>query len=189
MNENNGTGVITGCANPLTHSDQLNIYSKLRNVKRFIKNWSKSKKKELDDQMQKAEEEQTAADNEDKDDTVKQAIRTHLEGLYDKKLSNIRQKSRVNWETWGDRNSRFFHESVSRRRKTNQIHGIWSRGVWVNNPKEIKEAFSDYFDNFFRSSDRDPIFLVKQGLLSEISDLNRSILEAEFSDKEIDKAI
>lgn len=59
----------------------------------------------------------------------------------------------------------------------------------MNNPKEIKEAFSDYFDNFFRSSDRDPIFLVKQGLLSEISDLNRSILEAEFSDKEIDKAI
>ena len=66
------------------------------------------------------------------------ALRRELNTLHGKEETMWRQRSRVSWLTEGDKNTRFFHESASQRRRTNTILGLWDRDHhWQTNPAEI----------------------------------------------------
>lgn len=58
-----------------------------------------------------------------------------------------------NWLKHGDRNSRFFHSSATKRRRTNLIQGLYnSRDEWCEDDHSLENIAIDYFDNLFSSS-------------------------------------
>nr|GFA94482.1 RNA-directed DNA polymerase, eukaryota, reverse transcriptase zinc-binding domain protein [Tanacetum cinerariifolium] len=62
---------------------------------------------------------------------------------------DLMQKAKVKWEVEGDENSKFFHGLINSRRKSQSIHGIMHEGLWLSGPKDIKEAFINFYKKKF----------------------------------------
>lgn len=59
-------------------------------------------------------------------------------------------KSRVNWLSDGDRNTRFFHLTTLGHRRANKIRALKdSSGVWQYEDSIIKEVLTSHFQNLF----------------------------------------
>ena len=61
------------------------------------------------------------------------------------------QKSRLKWLQEGDRNTKFFHLSALSRRCGNFIDKFVVQGNVIDNPRDIKEAISKYFELHFNN--------------------------------------
>nr|GEX32757.1 RNA-directed DNA polymerase, eukaryota, reverse transcriptase zinc-binding domain protein [Tanacetum cinerariifolium] len=101
---------------------------------------------------------------------------------------DLMQKSRVKWEVEGNENSKFFHGLINSRRKSQSIHGIMHEGVWLSDPKDIKEAFINFYKKKFSCHDSQisfPSFMPAHRLNTSDQDL----LEAVVSMEEIKTAV
>ncbi|CAL5418073.1 unnamed protein product [Camellia sinensis] len=62
------------------------------------------------------------------------------------------QRSRINWLSYGDRNSAFFHASVVQRRQRNQLVKLkLDNGVWLETDTAINAHLSSYFSHLFQA--------------------------------------
>ncbi|XP_028092165.1 uncharacterized protein LOC114292410 [Camellia sinensis] len=62
------------------------------------------------------------------------------------------QRSRINWLSYGDRNSAFFHASVVQRRQRNQLVKLkLDTGVWLETDSAINDHLSSYFSHLFQA--------------------------------------
>ena len=52
----------------------------------------------------------------------------------------------------GDRNSRYFHVCINKRRLRNQISGIKLGDEWVEDPTRVKEGVVGFFKERFKES-------------------------------------
>ncbi|KAI9079292.1 hypothetical protein K1719_038777 [Acacia pycnantha] len=60
------------------------------------------------------------------------------------------QRSRISWLSCGDRNTKFFHNSVIQRRQRNKVLKLRNaNGVWLEDKKEIHGVFSNYYKDLF----------------------------------------
>lgn len=55
------------------------------------------------------------------------------------------QKSRLNWNLNGDKNTKFFRIIATKRQNTNAIDSISVNGELVKEPVEVKQAVYDHF--------------------------------------------
>nr|GEV15596.1 RNA-directed DNA polymerase, eukaryota [Tanacetum cinerariifolium] len=100
---------------------------------------------------------------------------------------DLMQKARVKWEVDGDKNSKFFHGLINSRRKSQSIHGIMHEGVWLSDPKDIKEAFLNFYKKKFSCHDSQvsfPSFMPDHRL----NTLDHDLLEAIVSMEDIKTA-
>ncbi|XP_074337686.1 uncharacterized protein LOC141674885 [Apium graveolens] len=64
-----------------------------------------------------------------------------------------RQRSKQLWLQAGDRNSRFFHNSATARRRSNQIHWLKNtEGEWRDWDSGLQDIITDYYKNLFTTS-------------------------------------
>ncbi|VVA19333.1 Hypothetical predicted protein, partial [Prunus dulcis] len=64
-----------------------------------------------------------------------------------------RQRSRVSWMKYGDKNTRFFHEHAKMRGQQNMIKAIVEdQGIWHTSTESIGIVFCDYFQGLFASN-------------------------------------
>ena len=63
--------------------------------------------------------------------------------------SLLRQKARVNWIMSGDSNTKFYHASLTWRRKSNQIKGVEVDGVWQEEPQVVRMEDKRLFEKRF----------------------------------------
>lgn len=64
-----------------------------------------------------------------------------------------RQRSRVNWMLKGDRNTRFFRQKASQRKRKNYVQGItYLNGNWKTNEDSIQDIVVDFVSTLFSSS-------------------------------------
>lgn len=63
-----------------------------------------------------------------------------------------KQRSRVLWLKWGDRNMKFFHATASQRRGKNKIWGLQNQqGEWIEDQEGIESIILEYFVAIFKS--------------------------------------
>lgn len=64
-----------------------------------------------------------------------------------------RQRTKQHWYQLRDKNTKYFHQSATQRRKKNKIAAIQSeQGQVAKNWAKIEEVFRQYFQNLFQSS-------------------------------------
>lgn len=64
------------------------------------------------------------------------------------------QKARCNWLTLGDRNTKFFHDSVKTKRKRMYVEMLKSDdGAWINSQDDLRAMAVDYFRNLYANTD------------------------------------
>ncbi|KAK1382324.1 hypothetical protein POM88_020059 [Heracleum sosnowskyi] len=72
-------------------------------------------------------------------------LKMSLEDLSLIKDRMLKQKARVEWLKEGDRNSKFFHQAIQRRRARNMIRKIQWKGGVLTEPSEIKQTAKEHF--------------------------------------------
>jgi len=61
-------------------------------------------------------------------------------------------RSRLNWLSWGDKNSKFFHACTVQRRQRNRISILKDANQnWQREPERLKEMTMDYFTGLYHS--------------------------------------
>jgi hypothetical protein len=100
------------------------------------------------------------------------------------------QRSRENWLQFGDRNSSFFHNFATARRKKNYIKKLKnSENDWVEGTENLKPLITDYFSNLFTSEVQatDPALLEK--IHPKVDQYMNEKLLAPFTADEVKKAV
>ncbi|XP_028099646.1 uncharacterized protein LOC114299162 [Camellia sinensis] len=94
------------------------------------------------------------------------------------------QKSRLDWNLKGDRNTQFFHVTTSCRHNRDALNSISVGGVVVDEPDQVKQEMWDYFRNHFTED-----WVSRLVLVGDFKSVSHSQcfdkLEAEFSEEEI----
>ena len=99
-----------------------------------------------------------------------------------------KQRSRADWLKEGDKNTKFFHNKASSRKKKNRIWGIKdTSGRWTEKPKEIEQEFCSYFNNLFATTQpsQEQISAAMEGMTSRVSEDMNEMLEKPFSAEEV----
>lgn len=64
-----------------------------------------------------------------------------------------KQRAKIHWLKSGDSNSKFYHDSVKRRKRNNQIEKFMNEeGNWVHKGPDCQKLVQDYFARLFTSS-------------------------------------
>ena len=100
------------------------------------------------------------------------------------------QRSKVNWMSLGDRNTKYFHTKASGRKKKNTIFKLMDdRGIQRESDSEVAEAAVSYFKNLYRTSHPDKIMEVVEAVDPKVSDEMNQFLIKQFTRDEIEAAL
>ncbi|XP_019429814.1 PREDICTED: uncharacterized protein LOC109337317, partial [Lupinus angustifolius] len=98
------------------------------------------------------------------------------------------QKSRQKWLREGDSNSKFFHASINRSRRSKEVHGLLIDEVWVDDPGRVKNHIRSFFrDRFAESHSNRPSLggIEFNGISAE----DNQFLTSRFEEEEIKEAV
>jgi hypothetical protein len=96
------------------------------------------------------------------------------------------QRSRALWLQHGDRNTKFFHQKASQRRKKNKIDTIMdSNGETHSNPQTIENTLITHFETLFTSQATHNINLAVKGVKDKITSEMKDFLNNEFTAEEV----
>ncbi|KAH7851180.1 hypothetical protein Vadar_008241 [Vaccinium darrowii] len=142
-------------ANPVHGSQSFMVVKKIQACRASLSNWKRRKR---------ADSRQIIDDLKARICTLRNAnvgpqpgvilnLKKQLKEEWDKEELFWKQKSRVVWLQHGDKNTRFFHTSVMKRRSFNHISGIEdANGVWINDPCGVQSEFKFYFSGIFTAN-------------------------------------
>lgn len=106
--------------------------------------------------------------------------------------SMVRQKSRENWDTKGDRNTKFYHASLNVKQCRANIQVIKNEhGIEVNTHEAIDLAFLEYYTSLLASqtTDQTNAPFLANFTLPQISDEHINLLQASLIDDDIKKTV
>src|ERR1044072_1885735 len=109
------------------------------------------------------------------------------------KLSNhnesiLWQRSRCKWVMEGDRNTKYFHACINKRRGRNQLSGVKIGDVWVEDPIRVKEGVASFFESRYKESCRDRPTLDGVPFRS-LREEDKVLLDKKFDLEEIREAV
>ncbi|XP_057428231.1 uncharacterized protein LOC130721452 [Lotus japonicus] len=100
------------------------------------------------------------------------------------------QRSRANWLKHGHRNTRFFHQKASQRRKRNLIEVITDRGGReVEDDAQISQVLREYFESLFTSSNPSGIEEVTSLVAGRVTQSHLVTLGDPFTKEEVEEAV
>ncbi|KAM7518224.1 hypothetical protein LguiB_017186 [Lonicera macranthoides] len=80
-------------------------------------------------------------------------LQREINDLKDAEECYWKQRSRAEWLSWGDRNTKFFYQRASCRRARNAIKGLVDQsGEWRTGAEDIGRIIQDYFAGIFTST-------------------------------------
>jgi len=117
-------------------------------------------------------------------------IMVRLELMLEQEEIHWFQRARANWLRQGDRNTSFFHNFATKRRKKNTIKGLMDEnGQRQENEIAMRNIIQNYFENIFTSEVGDP----DPSVLADVSrsvtpDMNSGLMDT-FTAEEVKKAL
>ncbi|KAI8525452.1 hypothetical protein RHMOL_Rhmol13G0231200 [Rhododendron molle] len=176
-----------------THSPQVALVEKLRSCKEVLKHWSKrtfgnnlEKIRGLKLQLGEIQGKLYSVENFQKENQIREELELTLlrEEMYQ------HQRSRLNWITYGDKNTAFFHATVIQRRQRNQLTRLKNNeGVWLSEDHEINEHLSEYFSKLFTATGSRDFEEVLHKVDKCVTDDMNCKLTRRVSDEEIKEAV
>nr|GEX85743.1 RNA-directed DNA polymerase, eukaryota [Tanacetum cinerariifolium] len=76
-------------------------------------------------------------------------IMNNLTSLMKMESLELAQKAKVKWSIEGDKNSKYYHGVINKQRNNLAIRGINVDGVWIEEPKVVKNEFLSHFRDMF----------------------------------------
>uniref|UniRef100_A0A803QNJ9 Reverse transcriptase zinc-binding domain-containing protein n=1 Tax=Cannabis sativa TaxID=3483 RepID=A0A803QNJ9_CANSA len=107
-------------------------------------------------------------------------------------FSFLQQKAKAVWIQNGDRNADIFHASIKQRVRKNQVFSIeHQNGVRVTEPKQISDAFVDYYQSLLGSEMENRRKVVKSIIARGpiLSSLQAEYLKKKFTKEEVKQAL
>ncbi|KAA3464428.1 reverse transcriptase [Gossypium australe] len=169
------------------------LVDKLRNLQIGLTKWAntiKGKKGELRKRLTK--ELETLVKEDRDDDTLSKIIDTkiHLNMEIEKDEAYWEQRTRVNWLRYGDRNTTFFHNCATARRRANSISKLTlDNGEEISEESAIEEEAKLYFENLFTSKGVANPREILEGIEGSISVEVNERLQALFKEEEVRLAL
>ncbi|XP_021715945.1 uncharacterized protein LOC110683843 [Chenopodium quinoa] len=113
-----------------------------------------------------------------------------IEGLIAHEETYWRQRSRVLWLSEGDKNTKFFHQRTSSRKRRNTIKKLnLDDGGVVTGDDDIGEAAVTYFRDLFSSSNPTLIDQALHGFQTRVTDDMNNTLRANYTGEEVKQAL
>jgi hypothetical protein len=170
-----------------------NVLGQLAHMHGALHDWDSSILKAPKKRLQKAQREFEKAVSgviSDESESKAKEMAELIEMLLEQEEIRWLQRSRVNWLQHGDRNTSFFHNFATARRKKNYINKLKNNdGDWLEGTEMLKPLIFDYFSNLFSSEVQgiDPAFLDK--IIPRVtSAMNEKLLDP-YSVEDVKKAI
>jgi hypothetical protein len=77
-------------------------------------------------------------------------VKQELQNLLDQENLRWKQRAKINWLKYGDRNTKFYHACANQRKKSNQIYKIKDeQGMIWEAQGDIEKTFVNYFSGLF----------------------------------------
>ena len=101
-----------------------------------------------------------------------------------------RQRSRSIWLPTRDKNTKYFHQRASQRRRKNHISGFLDdQGRWCNTEDEVASVAEKYFKNLFTSTTPTNLNLVLDSVNRVVTpDMNQTLLQP-YTRDEVKRAL
>ncbi|GKU90664.1 hypothetical protein SLEP1_g4631 [Rubroshorea leprosula] len=171
------------------------VKEKLKLMKDFLREWSKSSLQDVDRKIEEARKELNRIDRIGEtcsltDDELMTRSKHYAKLLKNMQLKEemAQQKARKNWLKTGDANTSYFHKSIKARWRRNEINIISVEGRELKQVDEIKQGIMEYFQKLFTDDGWSRPTL--QGLtFKTISDNDRSMLTQPFTEEEVKEAV
>ena len=98
-----------------------------------------------------------------------------------------RQRSRAIWFPVDDKNTKFFHQKATQRKRKNHIRGVFNKtGEWCTGDEQIADTAVEYFQDLFTSSqpEDEEIGLVLEAVDQRVTDdMNNTLMEPYTGDE------
>jgi hypothetical protein len=130
------------------------VLDKLGRLHSALHEWDASVLKQPRKRISKAQEKLDMAMNgpmNDENEAIAKEMAALIDLLLEQEETHWMQRSRANWLKHGDRNTTFFHNFASARRKKNFIKKLKDGENWVEGTEALKPLIFDYFNQLFSS--------------------------------------
>ncbi|KAL0462890.1 UNVERIFIED_CONTAM: LINE-1 reverse transcriptase [Sesamum latifolium] len=138
---------------PIHGHGMCKLQQKLYRTKELLKSWNKEV---FGNVFSRVEEAKTRASEADKcyhrnpsDNNLITLNKLNAEVIQTLNMESDfwRQKSNCKWLELGERNTKFFHSMVKKKRVKSRIHRILEEDEEITDPDQIKQSAADYFRN------------------------------------------
>ena len=131
------------------------LFQRIRNTRLALIKWEKrafGDTKVALQQRQRLLEELTSRNDPALMDRIRET-KTEINNLLHQEELAWRQRSRAIWLPVGDKNTKFFHQRATQRKRKNQIRGVFNKtGDWCSDEEQIADTVVEYFQDLFTSS-------------------------------------
>jgi hypothetical protein len=113
-----------------------------------------------------------------------------IENLLEQEEIHWQQRGRANWLRHGDRNTTYYHNFASARKRKNLIKRLKdSNGDWVEGNRGLVPLISDYFSNLFTREVEEPDQALLDVVRPCVTPAMNTILTAPYTAEEVKKSL
>lgn len=124
------------------------------------------------------------------DQGVVDNLKTELNSLLGKVEKMWHQRSQVQWLQCGDRNTKFFHGTATRRKRRNFIKELQDEnGIWQSEEHIFSGLLTDFYEKLFTSSNPHNMDQIVDGVQEVVTDHMKGDLAKPYTADEVDSAI
>jgi hypothetical protein len=172
------------------HSD---IGNKLQFTLNSLHNWGKQTFGSLPKRIKETQNDLATLQNHPQTNCLIQQIKDkekELDDLLEKEEIWWCQRSRAMWLTHGDKNTSFFHQKASHRKRRNRIDSIKDpMGQYHTDQREIEQTFITHFQHLFTSQATNQVMETVQVVKNRINPYMFDHLNKDYTKQEVLEAV